>query len=169
MYPLFFRRPGKKWSPARARQISRAVKANRHPNQMHASSNLPSMRTKKWVHYIVITLYMYLLCDLWLRDCSYPDYSVESSRIRITHSELSLVDPNALLLLLLLLLRVRVRINQWQLRVCNSNSQALNGIVGVWWIFTDKNRLVIAEDDVCYRKFTELNESVVFLPIRCVI
>jgi hypothetical protein len=25
-------------------------RASRHPMAMHASSNLPSMRTKKWVH-----------------------------------------------------------------------------------------------------------------------
>jgi hypothetical protein len=56
MYPLFFRWPGKKWSTVR-------VKASRHPMGMHASSNLPSMRTKK-VGTLVITLYMYLLCDL---------------------------------------------------------------------------------------------------------
>jgi hypothetical protein len=39
MYPLFFRRPGEKWVVIRSSS-----------NQMHASSNLPSMRTKKWVH-----------------------------------------------------------------------------------------------------------------------
>jgi hypothetical protein len=32
----------------------------------------------------------------------------------------------------------------------------------ILWIFTDKKRLVIAEDDVCYRKFTKLYESGVF-------
>ena len=34
---------------------------------MHASSNLPSMRTKK-VGTLVITLYMYLLCDAILAN-----------------------------------------------------------------------------------------------------
>jgi hypothetical protein len=35
MYPLFFKRLGKKWSTVRARQVPQAVKASRHPMGMH--------------------------------------------------------------------------------------------------------------------------------------
>jgi hypothetical protein len=73
MYPLFFRRPSKKWSTARARKVLPAVKASRHPissNRIRPSSNLPSTRTKK-VGTLVITLYMYSIysvldsLDIW--------------------------------------------------------------------------------------------------------
>jgi hypothetical protein len=61
--PTFFRRPDIKLSTARAQQVPRAVKVSRHQvvssNQMHASSNLPSMRTKR-VGTLVTTLYIYI-------------------------------------------------------------------------------------------------------------
>jgi hypothetical protein len=53
MYPLFFRRPGKKWSTVHAQQVLWTVIASRHPlaitelSLMHASSTLPQNTTQK--------------------------------------------------------------------------------------------------------------------------
>ena len=56
-------------------------------------------------------------------------------------------------------------IGLYKSRCCRDSHQPMTADGGIClrsnilWIFTDKKRLVIAEDDVCYRKFTELYES----------